>query len=213
MDEENRYSVPEDEDYELGSNNEVLKNLLGIKDKETMEQVEEIELERTGIVIPDIYGPEHQMTAQDIQQIHNLWLADIYPFAGEFRTVNMSKGGFPFAASQYIDKSMQVLENKFLKLYTPCKKSGDELANALGVVHVELIIIHPFREGNGRVSRLLANIMAMQSGLPQLNFEPIDKTINPEGYKNYILAIHQGVIGNYEPIKEIFTEILRATTT
>jgi cell filamentation protein len=211
MDEDNRYSVPEDEDYEPGSGNEVLKNLLGIKNKETMEQVEETELERTGEVLPDIYGPEHQLTAQDIQQIHNLWLADVYPFAGEFRTVNMSKGGFPFAASQYIDKSMQALENKFLKLHTPCKISGNELANALGVVHVELIIIHPFREGNGRVSRLLANIMAMQAGLPQLNFEPIDKTINTKGYNNYIQAIHQGVIGNYEPIKEVFIEILKAT--
>ncbi|HBD7396558.1 TPA: Fic family protein [Legionella pneumophila] len=211
MVEDNRYSVPEDEDYEPGSNNEVLKNLLGIKDKETMEQVEEIELERTGDVLPDIYGSEHQLTAQDIQQIHKLWLADVYPFAGKFRTVNMSKGGFHFAASQYIHKSMQDLENKYLKHYTPCKKSGDELANALGVVHVELIIIHPFREGNGRVSRLLANIMAMQAGLPQLNFEPIDKTINTDGYNNYIQAIHHGVMGNYEPIKEVFIEILRVS--
>ncbi|MBI2785290.1 MAG: hypothetical protein HYX60_02860, partial [Legionella longbeachae] len=53
---------------------------------------------------------------------------------------------FHFAASQYIEKSMQDLEKKFLKTYTPCKKSGDGLANTLGVVHVELIIIHPFRE-------------------------------------------------------------------
>ncbi|KTD03648.1 Fic family protein [Legionella feeleii] len=87
----------------------------------------------------------------------------------------------------------------------------DELANALGVVHVELIIIHPFRDGNGRVSRLLANIMAMQAGLPQLNFEPIDKTTNTEGYNKYIQAIHYGVMGNYEPIKEVFVEILRAS--
>lgn len=211
MVEDNRYSVPEDEDYEPGSNNEVLKNLLGIKDKETMEQVEEVELERTGEVLPDIYGPEHRLTSQDIQQIHKLWLADVYPFAGKFRTVNMSKGGFHFAASQYIHKSMQDLENKILKLYTPCKKSGDELANALGVVHVELIIIHPFRDGNGRVSRLLANIMAMQAGLPQLNFEPIDKTINTEGHNKYIQAIHYGVMGKYDPIKEVFIEILKAS--
>lgn len=78
-------------------------------------------------------------------------------------------------------------------------------------MHVELIIIHPFREGNGGVSRLLANIMSMQSGLPQLNFEPIDKTINTEGYNNYIQAIHHGLMGHYEPIKEVFMAILRAS--
>lgn len=211
MDDNNRYSVPEDEDYEPGSDNEVLKNLLGIKDKETMEQVEEIELERTGNELPGIFGSDYQFTELDIRQIHKLWLADIYPFAGKFRTVNMSKGGFHFAASQYINKSMQEFETKFLKLYTPCKNSGNKLADALGIVHVELIIIHPFREGNGRVSRLLANIMAMQAGLPQLNFEPIDKTMNPEGYNKYILAIHHGILGNYEPIKEVFSEILKAT--
>lgn len=211
MVEDNRYSVPEDEDYEPGSNNEVLRNLLEIKDKDTMEQVEETELERTGDVLPDLYGNEHQLTAQDIQQIHKLWLADVYPFAGKFRTVNMSKGGFHFAASQFIHKSMQDLEKKYLKLYTPCKKSGDELAYALGIVHVELIIIHPFREGNGRVSRLLANIMAMQAGLLPLNFEPIDKTINIDGYNRYIQAIHHGVMGNYETIKQVFMEILRAS--
>ncbi|MFT4060559.1 MAG: Fic family protein [Legionella sp.] len=211
MDNNNRYSVPEDEDYEPGSNNEVLKNLLGIKDKETMEQVEEIELERTGNELPSIYSADYQFTQLDIRQIHKLWLADIYPFAGKYRTVNMSKDGFQFAASKYIDKSMQELERKFLKQYTPCQGLSNKLTEALGIVHIELIVIHPFREGNGRVSRLLANLMAMQAGFPQLNFEPIDKTINPQGYHNYILAIHHGVMGNYEPIQELFSEILRVT--
>lgn len=54
-------------------------------------------------------------------------------------------------------------------------------------------------------------IMAMQAGLSQLNFEPIDKTTNTEGYNKYIQAIHYGVMGNYEPIKEVFVEILRAS--
>lgn len=211
MDDINRYSVPENEDYEPGSNNEVLKNLMGIKDKDTIEQVEETELERVGIVLPELYGPDHQFTALDIQQIHEFWLADVYSFAGKYRSVNMSKGGFQFAASSYINKSMHELEVKFLKKYTPCKFSDDELAYALGIIHVELIIIHPFREGNGRVSRLLANLMAMQAGFPQLNFEPIDKTQNPDGFNRYIEAIHNGVVENYEPIKQVFEKVLQAT--
>jgi len=206
-----RYSVPENEDFEPDSNSEVLKNFLGIKDKDTMEQVEELELERVGNMLPDIYSSKHSFTASDVKQIHELWLADIYPFAGEYRNVNMSKGGFPFAVSSYIDKSMKELEQDYLDKYTPCNLSGEELAYALGVVHVELIIIHPFREGNGRVARLLANLMAMQTGLPQLNFEPIDKTTNTSGYNEYIKAIHRGVDGDYEPIKQVFSKILEAT--
>lgn len=212
MDDANRYSVPENENYEPGSNNEVLKNLLEIKDKDTIEQIEETELERVGIELPELYGSDHQFTALDIRQIHELWLADVYSFAGKYRTVNMSKGKFQFAASSYIDKLMNELEIKFLKKYTPCKFfSNNELELALGIVHVELIIIHPFREGNGRVSRLLANLMAMQAGFPQLNFEPIDKTENPEGFNRYIEAIHHGVVENYEPIRKIFSKVLKAT--
>ena len=211
MKDTNRYSVPENEDYELGSNNEVLKNLLKIKDKETIEQIEETELERVGMELPNLYGPAHQFTALDIRQIHELWLADIYPFAGQYRTVNMSKGDFPFAASGYIEKSMHNFERKFLKKYTPCNFSRNDLADALGIIHVELIFIHPFREGNGRVSRLLANLMAMQAGFPQLNFESIDKTINLDGFNRYIGAIHHGVDENYYPIKLIFEKILETS--
>ncbi|AHE66840.1 Fic family protein [Legionella oakridgensis] len=123
----------------------------------------------------------------------------------------MSKGDFQFAASFLIDKLMRELETKFLNQYTPCKFSGDELTYALGIVHVELIIIHPFREGNGRVSRLLANLMAMQAGFPQLNFEPIDKTENTDGFNQYIEAIHAGFDGHYQPIKQIFAKILNAS--
>jgi cell filamentation protein len=124
----------------------------------------------------------------------------------------MSKDGFPFAAPQFIANSMRDFEVKFLKKYTPCKFTKDEdLAHALGVVHVEFIIIHPFREGNGRVARLLANLMALQAERSILNYEPIDRTINPTGYSDYIKAIHKGVDLDYERIQNIFLDLLKAT--
>lgn len=211
MDDNNRYSVPESEDFEPGSRDQVLKNLLGIKDKETIEHVEETELVRVGLELMELYSKDYQFTALDIQQIHELWLAEIYPFAGWYRTVSMSKAGFPFAAPNLIDKLMVDLEVKYLNQYTPCNFNGEMLVEALGVVHVELIIIHPFREGNGRVARLLANLMAMQSDYPALNFSSIDKTENPNGFNKYIEAIHYGFKGDYEPIKEIFSKVLEAS--
>ncbi len=149
-------------------------------------------------------------SAEDICDIHDFWLADIYPSAGKYRRVDMSKEGFPFAQSNFIEKLMTKLESDFLAKYTPCHYSDlDQLALALGIVHVELILIHPFREGNGRTARLLADLMAIQAKMPPLNYISIDQTTNQEGFKQYILAIHAGFSGNYEPIKDIFKMLIK----
>ncbi|MGQ3892370.1 Fic/DOC family protein [Legionella sp. CNM-4043-24] len=205
-----RYKVPTDEDYEPGSNDSVLKNLLGIKRSEVIEQVEAQELLRIGLELVALYDANYQFLAEDICNIHELWLAGIYAFAGKYRTVMMSKDGFPFANPERIPQLMAVFESNYLQKYTPCNGLSDkELAEAIGIVHVELIIIHPFREGNGRVARLLANLMALQAGKDMLNYAAIDRTINPNGYKNYINSIHEGFCGHYEGIKNIFLELFK----
>jgi len=76
---------------------------------------------------------------------------------------------------------------------------------------VELILIHPFRDGNGRVARLLANLMALQAGRGLLNYAPIDRTTNLEGYNRYIMAIQQGADFKYEMIQDVFLALLKAT--
>src|SRR5690242_15515904 len=142
-----RYSVPLEEDFEPKSNNQVLKNYLTIKSKEDMEILEAQELKRAELELLKIFDDIHVFTANDICNIHELWLGDIYSFAGKYRTVNMSKDNFMFAPSIRIAHLMDKLENVFLTKYTPCHYSNiDELAQALGVVHIELILIHPFRE-------------------------------------------------------------------
>lgn len=73
----------------------------------------------------------------------------------------------------------------------------------MAICHVEFIIIHPFRDGNGRLGRLLTTVMALQAGMPVLDFEPIE--INKA---RYIETIHAGFDGNYEPMELIFSEIL-----
>src|SRR3990167_10704570 len=151
-----RYSIPSDEDYEPDSNNEVIKNYLAIKSKAIMDEIEQRELKRTELELMSFYGSDHQFNAEDVCNIHELWLGDVYPMAGKYRTVTMDKSGFLFAAPSQIEKLMSDLEKNYLKKYTPCHFSDAELAYALGVVHVELIIIHPFREGNGRAARLLS---------------------------------------------------------
>lgn len=205
-----RYSVPTDEDYEPASNNEVLKNYLGITCKNDIEALEEQELERTELELLKIFDKNHQFTAEDICNMHELWLGDIYPSAGKYRSVNMKKGDFLFASSGCISDLMRKFEQEFLAKYTPCHFVDiEKLAYALGTTHIELILIHPFREGNGRTARLLADLMAIQADQPSLNYASIDQTQNIQGFEAYILAIHAGMSGDYEPIKRIFSVILK----
>ena len=85
----------------------------------------------------------------------------------------MDKDGFPFAFPEQISKLMTEFEKGPLRQFTPCRfKSLEEVIKALAIVHAELVLIHPFREGNGRVARMLATLMALQAGLPPLDFSP-----------------------------------------
>jgi cell filamentation protein len=209
----NRYAVPEDEDIEPGADDGVLKNFLGITSKEKIEKIEEQELQRTELELVEIFDENHRFNAEDLCNIHELWLGDIYPFAGKYRNVNMSKADFSFATAGRIAPLMCKFEEKFLSQYTPCNYANiDELAYALGVVHVEFILIHPFREGNGRTGRLLADLMTMQAKKPPINYASIDQTQNPDGFSRYILSIHAGLAGNYSPIQTIFKLLIEQST-
>jgi cell filamentation protein len=70
------------------------------------------------------------------------------------------------------------------------------------------LIIHPFREGNGRTARLIADLMAAQAKMPPINYSAIDQTKNPEGFEKYIKSIHAGLDENYKPIADIFKLLL-----
>lgn len=209
----NRYQVPGEENFEPGTNQNLLKNFLGIKSKDEIEAIEEQELERTELELLEIVTEDHTFTAEYLCDIHELWLGDIYPFAGKYRTVNMSKEDFHFASAIRIADLMDQFEKEFLAKYTPCHfKNIEELAYALGVVHIEFILIHPFREGNGRTARLLADLMAMQAKQPPINYSDIDKTQHPEGFSQYILSIHAGMDKNYLPIQHIFKNLIKQST-
>jgi len=191
-----------------GSGGRVLKNLLGINRKREMDRVEAEEQLRALEEITQRFGPRHKFKARDIRLIHKIWLGNIYEWAGEYRSVNISKGGFSFAAAREIDKLMITFERDVLAEYTPVKDgdSLEDIARALAVIHVELVLIHPFREGNGRMARLLAILMALQAGLPVLDFGGLKRK-----NKQYVSAIHEGVKRNYEPMAVIFLSVIKRT--
>ena len=77
----------------------------------------------------------------------------------------------------------------------------------MAVTHCELVLIHPFREGNGRVSRLLSTLMALQAGLPLLNFS----SITGKQRAAYFAAVRAGIGRNYAPMAEIFRQVVAAS--
>jgi cell filamentation protein len=85
--------------------------------------------------------------------------------------------------------------------------NDEAVAHALAVVHAELILIHPFRDGNGRVARLLALLMGLQAGLPPLDFAPLD---GPHK-QNYIASIHAALARDYVPLTRIFEKVIVRT--
>ena len=196
--------------FEPGSRDQVLKNLLRIKDKREMDRVEAEALKRATDTLIRTYDAQHRFTAKDICKIHSVWLEGIYLWAGHYRQVNVGKGGFPFASAAHTPKLMEALEQGPLRENTPCRSGPvEDVASALAVVHTELVLIHPFREGNGRVARLLASVMALQAGLPLLDFG----LIKGRKRQGYFAAVQAGMKEDYRPMTEIFSEAIQKTLT
>lgn len=190
-------------EFEPGSDDLVLRNKLGINRVSDMDETELDLLVQLYDEIPEQVEVDQEITVAEIKEWHRRWLGNVYIWAGKSRTVNMGKDGFQFAASGQIDRLMAILERDFLSRCTPCAgMSHEELVEAIATIHVELILIHPFREGNGRLSRLLANVMAMQAGKPELDFSLWD-----EQKERYFSAIQAG-LDDYGPMKELVRQVL-----
>jgi cell filamentation protein len=197
-----------EDQFEPGSRGRVLRNKLGVTSARVMAKQEKEAQLQVLEKLTDIYQRDYRVTSADICYIHKIWLGDIYEWGGRYRQVKMDKDGFPFAYPEQIPKLMTEFEKGPLCQFTPCRfKTLKEVIKALAVVHTELVLIHPFREGNGRVARMLAILMALQAGLPPLDFSGL----TGKKKKEYIEAIHAGFQGNYKPMEKIFESVIRKT--
>jgi len=194
--------------YEPGSDNKVLKNKLVIQSTQAMDEEETRSYLSAMHAILDIYDENHQFTANDICKIHNIWLGEIYDWAGQYRNVNISKAGFTFAMARQVPDLMLSFENGPLKEFTPCNfSSHDSVIHALAIVHTELVLIHPFRDGNGRLARMLSVIMGLQAGLPPLNFECMEGQIR----EKYFAAVQSGMACDYRLMEDVFKLVLESS--
>ncbi|MGI4886884.1 MAG: Fic/DOC family protein [Janthinobacterium lividum] len=145
---------------------EILPNLLGLTDATAIGLAEFEGFLRADIVLTEALVPTTPFTLNYLLDMHRLALGHLYAFAGRYRAVNISKGGFAFPAARFLPASVQHFEREWLR--QPLPTGPGALLDHVGAVHGELLFIHPFREGNGRTARLLANLMLEQRGHARL---------------------------------------------
>ncbi|MGB3382947.1 MAG: Fic family protein [Rhodanobacter sp.] len=143
--------------------------------------------------------PDRRLYVADLKTWHRRWLGNVYEWAGMERSVNMGNGDFHFAAATQVPRLLTVFEHDCLARFTPCHDIDDaSLIEAIAMTHVELILIHPFREGNGRLSRLLADVMVVQAGRG-----PLDYSAWEADKAAYFGAIRAGMANDYRPMQRL----------
>ncbi|MES1258464.1 MAG: Fic family protein [Acidobacteriota bacterium] len=142
----------------------VLRNLRDIRDAEQLSKFEAIATTRRTVELEHEPIPG-RFDARHLQAIHHHIFQDVFEWAGDFRTVAISKSGDPFAFPQYIVSS---LDNTFGELKREWHLAGSDLEHfaVRGAYYLgEINAIHPFREGNGRTQREFIRELGLQSGL------------------------------------------------
>ena len=129
--------------------NEILPNLLHLNEKEDIDNAEFEGFLYTELYLTDKLTSRTKFNEKYIQQIHKLALNELYSFAGKYRTVKMSKGGFLFPSAQFIPQCMSAFENDILNVLPDTYDNEESLISDIAKVHGELLFIHPFRDGMG----------------------------------------------------------------
>jgi len=163
-----------------------LENKLGLtssadlaREEERISKKKAVELFETGLL--DTLPAGKVVT---LQAIHKYLFEDIYDFAGEIRTVNMAKGNFRFAPLMYLQAALENIDKM-------PQSNFDEIVEK----YVEMNIAHPFREGNGRSTRIwLDHILKTEIG-KVVDWSKVDK-------EDYLLAMERS------PIKDVEIKVL-----
>jgi cell filamentation protein len=126
--------------------------------------------------------------AETLLDIHRYLFQDVYHWAGQKRTVEISKQGKPFFLTAYFDKGFAYIDTLITdyRKIDPANKS--QLAEYLATLLDSINYLHPFREGNGRTQREFIRVLALEKGYT-LNLNPPD---NLDIYERYMLGTIEG---------------------
>ena len=169
----------------------VITNKLGITDSPTLAREEERISKKSAARLfeQNLLNKMSSGTWTTLQDIHKVLFQDIYDFAGELRTVNISKGNFRFVPVMYLSEAVKTIESM-------PQNSFDEIVEK----YVEMNVAHPFREGNGRSMRLWLDHMLCIELQKTIDWSQIDKEI-------YLSAMERSPVNDLE-IKAVLAEAL-----
>jgi cell filamentation protein len=128
-------------------------------------------------------------TFKGLAAIHHYLFSDVYEFAGKLRTVNLAKDNFQFAPRMFLEASLAYIDR------LPQKTFDDIIEK-----YVEMNIAHPFREGNGRATRIWLDLILKQSLNQVVDWSQVDKD-------DYLLAMQRSPIKTTE-IKHVLSAAL-----
>ncbi len=186
-------------DYYCYPGTDTLKNKLNIQELDLLEQAER---DITAFTVRKISFSPPPYNLAYMQHLHHLLFSDLYSWAGEIRNIDISKGGTRFCNFQRIaaesHKLFSSLENEeWLNNLTK-----ESFCAKLAEYYCEINVLHPFREGNGRVQRLLFEHLSLAAGY-DLDWSDISN-------EEWIQANIDGFRVNYAPMTAIFNRIVTA---
>ena len=169
----------------------VITNKLGITDSPTLAREEERISKKSAARLFEqkLLNNMSSGTWTTLQDIHKVLFQDIYDFAGELRTVNISKGNFRFVPVMYLSEAVKTIESM-------PQNSFDEIVEK----YVEMNVAHPFREGNGRSMRLWLDHMLCVELQKTIDWSQSDK-------EKYLSAMERSPVNDLE-IKAVLAEAL-----
>lgn len=158
-----------------------LENKFGIMDSVELARVEEKTSKKKALELfeRNLLDTFEVGTFKGLAQIHKYLFDEIYGFAGQTRTVNIAKGGFRFAPVMYLTAALENIEKM-------PQSTFDEIIEK----YVEMNIAHPFREGNGRSTRIWLDAILKKELHKVVDWSIVDKD-------DYLLAMERS------PIKDI----------
>lgn len=171
----------------------ILENLLGIDNQAELARVEEktTKIRAKELVENHIIDDFEVGTFKGLSQIHYYLFQDIYPFAGKIRSVDIAKGQFRFAPVLYLEAALKEIE-----------KLGQSDYELIIEKYVEMNVAHPFRERNGRTTRIwLDHILKKEIG-KVVDWNEVDK----EGYLTAMIMSPVNGLAIKELLKAALTD-------
>jgi cell filamentation protein len=180
-------------------------NYAGCLDQDEIERREDEGVGRAYRYIESLAQREEPipLTVEFVRQVHRELMGEIYPFAGEWRRVHLSKGGVFWPLPPIgIEPFLNSLENDVFSRSPFLSEDDEEVFAYMSEVMCELIAIHPFREGNGRTAFMVGNLILLQNSLI-----PLDVYERRVDQARYYAACNAGRDDkNYEPLAELIAE-------